>query len=126
MKSPIVPLLLGLAFIAGAIAINAQLRATQRADVRDIDALRVELDSVRSALSRTTAGPEAVRLAESVSSRTAILGRREFHVPSRQASIDGWWSLTGVGTVLSAVGALFLLLAVVSGRGARGLHAVRE
>ena len=121
-----VPLLLGLGFIAGAIAMNAQQRATQRADVRDIDALRVELDSVRAVLTRTSAGPEAVRLAESVSARTAMLGRREFHVPTRQESIDGWWSLTGVGTVLSAVGALFLLLAALSGRGAGGLSSLRE
>ena len=92
----------------------------------DFHALRVELDSVRAVLTRTSAGPEAVRLAESVSARTAMLGRREFHVPTRQESIDGWWSLTGVGTVLSAVGALFLLLAALSGRGAGRLSSLRE
>lgn len=113
MKSPLVPLLLGLAFIAGAIAINSQQRTLQRHDVRDIGGLRVELDSVRSALARTSGGPDSARLAESVAGRRYMLMRREFHVPSRQEAIDTWWSLTGPGTLLSALGALFLMIAAL-------------
>lgn len=52
MKSSLVPLLLGLAFIAGAIATNSQQRTLQLNDVRDIDGLRAELDSAGSALAR--------------------------------------------------------------------------
>lgn len=121
MKSPLVPLLLGLAFIAGAIAIHGQQRALQRDDVRDIAALRVELDSARLALTlaRASANPDSGRLVESVAGRTYILGRREFHVPPRQEAIDGWWTLRGPGTALSAVGAILLVAAAVSSRRAR-------
>jgi hypothetical protein len=111
LKSPLIPLLLGLAFIGGAVAINVQQRALQRNDVSDIAGLRAELDSVRSALARASAAPDSVRLAESIAGRTYILGRREFHVPSRQEAIEGWWALTGPGTALSAVGALLLVVA---------------
>lgn len=121
MKSPLVPLLLGLGFIAGAIAIDRQQRALQRGDVRDIAGLRVELDSVRSALARASTSSDSARLAESVSARTYILGRREFHVPSRQAAIDGWWALTGTGTLLTAVGALLVVAAALSGRRGRAV-----
>ena len=119
MKSSLVPLLLGLAFITGAVAINLQQRALQRDDVRDIAGLREELDSVRFALARAKAKPDSIRLAESIAGRTYILGRREFHVPSRQEAIDGWWTLTGPGSALSAVGALFLAAAAASSRRAR-------
>jgi hypothetical protein len=116
LRSPLVPLLIGLAIIGGAVAINVQQRALQRSDVRDIAGLRAELDSVRSALARASTSPDSLRLAESVAGRTYILGRREFHVPPRQESIDGWWTLTGQGTALSAVGALLLVVAALSGR----------
>jgi hypothetical protein len=116
LKSPLIPLLRGLAFIGGAVAINVQQRALQRDDLRDIAGLRAELDSVRSALARATAAPDSVRLEESIAGRTYILGRREFHVPSRQEAIEGWWALTGPGTALSAVGALLLVAAAFSGR----------
>lgn len=119
MKSPLVLLLLGLAFIAGAIAINVQQRALQRDDVREITGLRGELDSVRSALARVSDRADSVRLVESVAARTYSLEHREFHVPSRQAAIDGWWTLTGPGTLLSAVGVLLLAAAALSGRRAR-------
>lgn len=119
MKSPLVPLLLGVALIAGAVAINLQQRALQRGDVRDIAGLRVELDSVRVALERASAGADSVRLAESVAAREYILARREFHLPSRQAAIDGWWTLTGPGTLLSAIGALLVVAATYSTRRAR-------
>ena len=119
MKSPLVPLLLGLAFVAGAIAISAQLRALQRDDVRDIGGLRAELDSVRHALTLVSSSADSVRLAESIAGRTYMLGRREFHLPTRQEAIDGWWTLRGPGTALSVVGALFLVIAAVSGRRAR-------
>jgi uncharacterized membrane protein len=114
LKKALVPLLIGLAIIGGAVAINVQQRSLQRSDVRDIAGLRAELDSVRSALARAATGPDSVRLAESIAGRTYMLGRREFHVPSRQESIDGWWTLTGPGTALSAVGALLLVVAALS------------
>lgn len=116
MRSPLVPLLLGLAFIAGAIAIQVQQRALQTADVHDIAELVAELDSVRFALSRASVGPDSLRLAKSVSERTHLLGRREFHVPSRQEAIDGWWTLTGPGTLFSVVGVLFIAAAAATNR----------
>ena len=119
LKSPLVPLLLGLAFIAGAVAIDVQQRALQRDEVRDIAALRVELDSVRSALAQASASADSVRLAGNVALRTYFLGRREYHVPPRQAAIDRWWTLTGAGTLICAVGALLVVVAAVAGRRAR-------
>ncbi len=60
MQSPLIPLLLGLALIGGAVGIHRQQKAIQRADVRDIAGLRAELDSVRAAVARATAGPGSV------------------------------------------------------------------
>lgn len=111
MKSPVIPLLLGLAFLGGAIGIHRQQQALQRADVRDIAGLRAELDSVRAAIARAPAGPDSARLLRSVAERTYILGRREFHVPSRQESIDQWWTLSGPGPALAGVGVLLLAIA---------------
>ncbi|MFN0099638.1 MAG: hypothetical protein ACKVS7_13255 [Gemmatimonadaceae bacterium] len=119
MKSPLVPLILGVVFIAGAVAMHVQQRAVQRDDVRDIAGLRAELDSVRAEHTRAGTRADSVRLAESIAGRKYILGRREFHVPSRQEAIDTWWALTGPGTALSAVGALFLAAALLAGRRAR-------
>ena len=119
MKSTFVPLLLGLAFIAGAIAIQVQQRALQAADVRDIRALVGELDSVRLALSRASVGSDSVRLAKSIAQRTYVLGFREFHVPTRQEAIDGWWTLTGPGTLFSVVGVLLIAATIAASRRAR-------
>lgn len=119
MKSPVVPLLLGLALIAGAIAIQVQRRTLHTADVRDISRLVEELDSVRIALSRASVGSDSVRLAKSIVGRTYIIGRREFHVPTRQESIDEWWTLTGAGTLFSVVGVLLIAVAIADRRRAR-------
>jgi hypothetical protein len=119
MKSPIVPVLLGLAFIAGAIGINVQQRRIQEGDVRDIGKLRAELDSVSLRLSRASSAADSAVLGASVADRTQRLQWREFHVPSRQAAIDGWWSLTGPGTGLAVVGALLVGLGAVAGWRAR-------
>lgn len=119
MNSPVVPVLLGLALVAGAVGIHVQQRALQRDDVRDITALRAELDSVGSELSRAASSTDSSRLARSVTDRTARLGWREFHVPSRQEAIDGWWTLTGPGTILTIVGALLVTLGVVAARRGR-------
>jgi hypothetical protein len=119
MKSPLIPLALGVAFIAGAVLINVQQRGLQRDDVRDVAGLRTELDSVQAALKSATTGADSTSLSESISQRTYVLGRREFHIPSRQEAIDTWWSLTGPGVVLTFVGALFVVLAEVTRRRAR-------
>ncbi len=121
MKSPVIPLLLGLAFVGGAIAIHRQQQALQRADVRDIAGLRAELDSVRAAVARAPAGSDSARLLRSVAERTYILGRREFHVPSRQATIDRWWTLSGPGSASAVVGVLLLAIAARMWSRARGM-----
>lgn len=125
MKRQLVPFILGLVFIAGAIAINMQQRALQRDDIRDIAGLRAELDSVRAMHARASTAADSASLAETVARRTYLLGRREFHVAPRQEAIDGWWTLTGPGIAFSAVGVLFLAVAVVSGRRGRAsaIHA---
>ena len=112
-------LLCGLAFIGGAVLINLQQRALQADDIRDIARLRAQLDSVRAALGRASSGLDSTRLTRSVSDRTYLLGRREFHVPSRQAAIDAWWTTRGLGSILILAGLLLLALAAVAGRGAR-------
>ncbi|MEX2181616.1 MAG: hypothetical protein WD771_06200 [Gemmatimonadaceae bacterium] len=106
---------LGLAFIAAAIAIPAQQRATQRGEVREIAALRAELDSVHAALVRARTPPDSALLAESIAGRTYLLGRREYHVQARQPTIDDWWTFRGPGTLLSAFGALCVGLAAFVG-----------
>lgn len=119
MKSPLVPLTLGLAVVAGAVAINVQQRTLQRDDMREIAGLRAELDSVRAVHVQASNGTESGRLAESVARRKYLLEQREYHVASRQAAIDSWWTLTGTGTAWSAVGALLLAAAALVGRRAR-------
>ncbi len=119
MRSRLAALLIGLAFMAGAVLINLQQRALQADDIRGVAKLRAELDSVRAELGRASSVVDSTRLTRSVSERTYLLGRREFHVPSRQVAIDEWWSTRGLGSVLMLAGVLFLALAALAGRGAR-------
>lgn len=111
MKSPLVPLLLGIAFAAGAVAIDLQQRAIQGADRRDVMSLRAELDSVRAALGAASTAADSIRLRADVERRFEMLKRREFHIPSRQEAIDGWWRPVGPGVLLAAVGLLLIGLA---------------
>jgi len=119
VKRPLVPALVGVALIAGAIAIQVQQRGIQEGDVRDVTRLRTELDSVRAALSLAASAADSAALAGSVADRTQMLQRREFHVPSRQAAIDGWWGLTGPGTALAVAGALLVALGAAARSRAR-------
>jgi hypothetical protein len=111
LKSALIPFLLGVVLVGGAVAIHRQQQAIQRADLRDIAGLRAELASERAALTSAPAGSDSARLAPSVAARTYLLGRREFHVPSRQENIDRWWTLSGPGTMLTLVGGILLALA---------------
>ncbi len=116
MKSPLVPMILGVALIIGAVLINANLRGLQEGDVRDIGRLRLELDSTRAALRRATNAADSSRLSVSVADRKQRLEYREFHVPTRQETIDGWWGVTGAGSVLVVVGLGLIALGVVASR----------
>lgn len=107
MRSPLVPLILGAALLAGAVAGQRQQVALQREDVSGIEALRSRLDSVQRAAALAVGGPDSVRLAKEVAERKYYLARREFHVAPRQERIDAWWSVSGPGTLL-AVGAVLL------------------
>jgi TonB family protein len=124
MKSPLVPLLLGLTCVALAVAIDVQRQRIQASDVADVTALRAQLDSVKAVATAVTSPADSVRLATSVADRTRLLARREFHVPSRQAAIDGWWAWRGPGTLLMACGALLVLMAVITWRRRAALGAV--
>ncbi len=47
----------------------------------------------------------------SAENREYILRRREFHVAPRAEAIAMWWTPTGPGTLLAAIGALLVLAA---------------
>lgn len=110
------PLLLGVALMTGAVAIDDRRERLQASDLRDIEALRSQLDSVQGRLAAATSPEDSARFAASISMRTSLLARREFHVPSRQDAIDRWWDWNGAGTWLAACGAGLLLLALVTYR----------
>jgi hypothetical protein len=116
VRSPLVPLIIGIAFLSGAVYAGAERRRTHEADVRDILALRRELDSTRAALHRAASVADSVRLAKSAENREYILRRREFHVAPRAEAIALWWSPTGPGTLLAAIGAMLVLAAYFSRR----------
>jgi hypothetical protein len=71
VRSPLVPLIIGIAFLSGAVYAGAERRRTHEADVRDILALRRELDSTRAALHRAASVADSVRLAVNSTSRRA-------------------------------------------------------
>ena len=116
MRSPLVPVILGVAVIVGAVLIDANLRGMQEGDVRDIGLLRQELDSTGAALARASTAADSTRLSASVADRTQRLQRREFHVPTRQETIDGFWGLTGAGTVMVIVGLGFIAIGAIAWR----------
>lgn len=119
MTSPLMPLLLGVALIAGAITLNVQRARIHADDVRGVRALRAELDSVRALASAATSREDSTQLAGIVARRAAMLARREFHVPSRQEAIDGWWSHRGPGTLIAACGAGLVALSLLQFRRSR-------
>ncbi len=119
MNIRIVPLTLGAVFIVGAIGIDLQLRATQRGDLRDVAALRTQLDSVTATLGSAATPADSARISAVVESRTQLLARREFHLPTRQETLDRWWTITGGGMLATVLGVV-LLAAGVFRPGRRG------
>lgn len=108
MRSPVVPLLLGLALLGGSVFINVSQRRLQEDDVRGLRSLRATLDSTRNELARATTAAESTSLARTIAERRYFLERREFHLPSRQAGIDAWWTLRGPGTWIALGGVLLM------------------
>jgi hypothetical protein len=113
MRTQIALLLAGSAFIVGAFLLSGIRERGHAEDLRGIAGLRVLLDSTRGALAAATTATDSTRIAREVTEREFYLGRRTFHVPLRQESIDAWWTLRGEGARFLILGALCILAAGV-------------
>ena len=109
MRTPLIVVVLGFAFVAGTIALNIYQRRLHREDVRGIAALQAVLDSTRRALGAATTAPDSAQLTEQIRARTEGIAQREYHVPRRQAELDHWWQPTGPGTILVAFGTVMVI-----------------
>ena len=116
MKTPLIVVILGLAFVGSAIALNIYQRRLHQEDVRGIAALRVVLDSTRRGLAAATTRADSTRLTEQISARTEGITQREYHVPRRQADLAHWWQPTGPGTILVAFGTVMVIGGLVLNR----------
>lgn len=109
VRTAVVAVAFGAVALLGAIALDYNTRRIHHHDLRDIARMRANLDSLRSALARAATGPDSARLIEAVGAREEGIAVREFHVPLRQAQLDGWWQPTGPGTLAAAAGAILVL-----------------
>ena len=113
MRSPLIPIILGLALVIGTISLDIYQRRSHEEDVRGIATLRDNLDSARLALAAATTGSDSARLTEEIRSREYFLSRRQYHVPQSQAALAGRWRLTGPRTILVAFGGLLVVAGLV-------------
>ena len=113
MRTQIAFLLAGSAFIVGAFLLSGIRERGHAEDLGGIARLQVILDSTRGALAAATTATDSTRIAAEVKEREYYLGRRAFHVPLRQESIDAWWTLSGAGARFLILGALCILAAGV-------------
>lgn len=109
MKTPLIALFLGLAFILGTISLNKYQRRLHNDDVRGIAALREALDSARLVLAAVPTGSDSARLTEQIRAREEGLADREYHVPRRQLELERWWQPTGLGSILVTFGAVLVI-----------------
>ena len=113
MRSPLIPIILGLALVIGTISLDIYQRRSHEEDVRGIATLRDNLDSARLALAAATTGSDSARLTEEIRSREYFLSRRQYHVPQSQAALAGRWRLTGPRTILVAFAGLLVMAGLV-------------
>lgn len=113
---PLLALVLGLLLVGGTVWWNVGKRRLQAHDVQSIAQLRHSLDSARATLATMTTAADSARLAEQLRESEFWIEQRAFHVPSQQESLDGWWALTGPGTIAVTIGGALLVL------GAAGLR----
>ncbi len=102
-NSPIL-LVLGLTLVAAPITAYLYLRRVHEQDVQGISALRDRLESVRAELASATTAADSAGLLREIREREYFLGRRQFHVPLREAQLAGWWRPTSIGTLAVAFG----------------------
>lgn len=111
LRGPIIPLLLGVTLAALSVIVHLNLKHDAAKDLRGIAALRRTLDTTRVALASAANSTDSARIATQIAEREYYLGRREFHLPLRQATLDGWWRRTGPGTLLLAAGGVLIAIA---------------
>lgn len=110
MRSPWSLIVIGVALIVMPVTSGIMQSGTKEAEAeaRDIDSLRVMLDSARAALAAAAASDTA-RLSEAVRSREYFLSRRTYHAANRAAPRP-FWRPTGPPALL-ATGGLALMIA---------------
>ena len=109
MKTPLIALFLGLAFVLSTISFNMYQRRIHHEDVRGIAALREALASARLAPAAARTGSDSARLTEQIRAREGGLAEREYHVPRRQLELERWWQPTGLGSILVTFGTVLVV-----------------
>lgn len=107
MKSPWALIVIGIALIVTPVTWGCMQRRAAVAEARDIDSLRVMLDSARSALA-AAAAPDTARLSAEVRSREYFLSRRSYHGANRAAPRP-FWRPAGPAALLATGGAIMML-----------------
>lgn len=110
MWRPILLMLCGTAFVAGARVLENSNRKSLDAEVRGIAMLRTRVDSVSALYSSATTAADSARFKKELDERINGVGRRQFHVPLREEMLAAWWTPTGTGTLLSVPGVLIMLV----------------
>ncbi len=113
IRSPLIALVLGLIAIAAPIAVYIYTRQVHEQDMQGIHQMRAQLDSSRAVLAAAGTAADSQRLTEQIRAREAGISRRAYHVPIRQARLDGWWRPTVPATLFVAVGAVLVAVALV-------------
>ena len=120
MRLGVLLITIGCACLAGAVGIYVNTRRIQELDIQDIRGLRAILDSTRANLARAGTAADSELLSREIQQREEALAYRAFHVPLRQAQLEGWWRPMGSGVLGIVAGALLLLGGVVALRGPKG------
>lgn len=120
MRLGVLLITIGCACLAGAVGIHVNMRRIQELDIQDIRGLRAILDSTRVNLARAKTAADSAVLSQQIQQRQEALGYRDFHVPLRQAQLEGWWRPTGPGVLGVVAGALLLLGGLVALRRQKG------
>lgn len=110
MWRSILVILAGATLVASAFLVERGKQRTLDADVRGIAMLRTRVDSVRALYESASNAADSTRFKKELDERIYGVGQRSFHVPLRQETLRSWWTQRGIGTWLSAIGVLMMLI----------------
>ncbi len=122
MWRSILTILVGATLVASAVLVERSNQQSLDTEVRGIAMLRTRADSVRALYVSAPNATDSARFKKELDERIYGIGRREFHVPLKQETLRSWWTSRGVGTRLSAIGILIMLVGLFLARRSARAH----